>query len=94
MIRSRRGQSTSEGSGRQVFVPPAPALLVLISGVMQAVMLPMLAVAAIFFRYRRCDRSVTPGLLWDLLLWLSALGMLIAGVWAAWENLVKYFGNR
>jgi hypothetical protein len=72
-------------------VIPAPALLVLISGVMQAVMLPMLAAAAIFFRYKRCDRRVVPGVLWDLLLWLSALGMLVAGAWAARENLVKYF---
>jgi Mn2+/Fe2+ NRAMP family transporter len=73
-----------------VFIP-LPALLVLISGVLQAVMLPMLAVAAIYFRYRRCDRRILPGLLWDLLLWLSALGMLIAGVWAARENIQKFF---
>ena len=51
----------------------------------------MLAAAAIFFRYKRCDRRVVPGVLWDLLLWLSALGMLVAGAWAARENLVKYF---
>ena len=73
-------------------VIPAPTLLILISGVMQAVMLPMLAGAAIFFRYRRCDRRVVPGLPWDLLLWLSALGMLVAGVWGLWENGVVLFG--
>jgi hypothetical protein len=69
----------------------APALLVLISGVLQAMMLPMLALAAIYFRYRRCDRRLAPGRFWDLLLWLSALGMLIAGVWAAWMNAGKLY---
>ncbi len=59
-----------------------PGELVLLSGVMQAIMLPMLAGATLYFRYRRCDRRITPGRLWDLMLWLSAVGMLIAGVWA------------
>jgi Mn2+/Fe2+ NRAMP family transporter len=67
-----------------------PVLLVLISGAFQAVMLPMLALAAIFFRYRRCDRRITPGRLWDLLLWLSALGMLIAGGWLAWDKITQF----
>jgi len=59
-----------------------PGELVLLSGVMQAIMLPMLAAATLYFRYRRCDRRITPGRLWDLMLWLSAVGMLIAGAWA------------
>ncbi len=60
---------------------PHPTVLVLWSGVMQAIMLPMLAVAALFFRYRRCDARLTPGMLWDLFLWLSAAGMFVAGIW-------------
>jgi len=63
---------------------PQPAKLVLASGVMQALMLPMLAAAALYFRYQRCDPRIAPGLLWDLLLWLSALGMLLAGAWLSW----------
>ncbi len=47
---------------------------------MQAIMLPMLAFAALFFRYRRCDSRIEPGPLWDVLLWISAAGMLVAGV--------------
>ncbi|MHB8898113.1 MAG: Nramp family divalent metal transporter, partial [Thermoguttaceae bacterium] len=66
-----------------------PGELVLFSGVMQAVMLPMLAGATLFFRYRRCDRRITPGPLWDLLLWLSAVGMLVAGVWAGASEAFK-----
>ncbi len=67
-----------------------PVLLILISGIMQAVILPMLAGAALFFRYRRCDRRIMPGRFWDLFLWLSSAGMLIAGVWAAWESVAPY----
>ena len=57
--------------------------MVLACGVAQAVMLPMLGVAALYFRYVRCDRGLRPGRLWDVMLWLSVLGLLIAGGWAA-----------
>ncbi len=57
----------------------APKVLVLASGVMQALMLPMLAGAALYFRYRRSDPRVRPGRTWDSFLWISAIGMLIAG---------------
>ncbi len=57
----------------------APAQLILASGVMQAIMLPMLGFAALYFRYRRCDPRITPGRLWDVMLWLCAFGFLLAG---------------
>ncbi len=69
-----------------VFIP-APAKLVLASGVMQAIMLPMLGGATLYFRYRRCDRRITPGKLWDLMLWISAFGLLLAGGWLALTKL-------
>jgi len=68
-----------------------PVKLVLASGVMQAIMLPMLAVATLYFRYRRCDRRITPGKLWDLMLWLSALGLLVAGGTIATIAVTKLF---
>jgi Mn2+/Fe2+ NRAMP family transporter len=68
-----------------------PGELVLLSGVMQAIMLPMLAGATLYFRYRRCDRRITPGKLWDLMLWLSAVGMLVAGAWAGASKLFDLF---
>ncbi|MFO0868073.1 MAG: transmembrane Mn(2+) transporter [Pirellulales bacterium] len=58
-----------------------PTTLVLASGAMQAMMLPMLSFAALYFRYRRIDPRIRPSLVWDLCLWLSALGMLVAGGW-------------
>ncbi len=60
---------------------PEPTTLVLASGAMQAMMLPMLSFAAIYFRYRRTDARIKPSLVWDICLWVSALGMLIAGGW-------------
>ena len=65
------------------FLFPRPTLLVLAGGAMQAVMLPMVAAAALYFRYRRCDARITPGVAWDVLLWISAFGMLLAGGWLA-----------
>ncbi len=59
-------------------VPEEPEQLVLISGMVQALMLPMLAVAALFFRYHRGDERVRPGKAWDLFLWLSSIGLFIA----------------
>jgi Mn2+/Fe2+ NRAMP family transporter len=61
----------------------APVALILASGVMQAIMLPMLAGAALFLRYKRSDDRLRPSLGWDLMLWLSTLGCLLAGGWLA-----------
>jgi len=67
---------------------PKPAQLVLISGLMQAVMLPMLAIAGLYFRYCRNDRRLAPGTTWDVLLWISAAGMSVAGIWALISKLL------
>lgn len=66
---------------------PRPVELVLISGLMQALMLPMLAGASIFYRYYRIDKRLQPGMLWDVFLWISAIGMLIAGLWLGWSKI-------
>ena len=68
-------------------VLPHPTKLVLASGVMQAIMLPMLGGATLYFRYRRCDPRIAPGRLWDVMLWISALGLLLAGGWLALTKL-------
>ena len=36
----------------------------------------------LYFRYYRNDPGLMPGRLWDAFLWLSAVGMSIAGIWA------------
>ena len=64
-----------------------PARLVLISGLMQAMMLPMLAIAALYFHYFRGDDRLPTTWFWDVFLWLSACGMGIAGIWAGVTHL-------
>ena len=60
---------------------PKPAELVLISGIAQGIMLPMLAGAALFFRYKRSVEGMEPNRVWDVFLWLSAAAMLVTGIW-------------
>lgn len=72
---------------------PEPQTLVLISGIMQAIMLPMLAAAALFFRYYRSDERTRPNMLWDIFLWISAAGMFVAGVWAGWSKIEPWFAG-
>jgi Mn2+/Fe2+ NRAMP family transporter len=69
---------------------PAPAQLVLLSGVAQGIMLPMLAGAALYFRYRHCVPGLKPGRLWDTMLWISAAAMLVTGMWTVIENVVGF----
>jgi len=60
----------------------APTKMVLASGTAQAIMLPMLGAAALYFRYRRSDENVRPGRLWDAMLWLSLAGFAVIGGWS------------
>ena len=60
---------------------PEPTKLVLFSGVMQGIMLPMLAGGALFLRYKRCTPSLQPTIVWDIALWMSAIAMLVTGGW-------------
>lgn len=66
-----------------------PVVMVLVSGMAQSIMLPMLGGAALYFRYRRCDARITPGRAWDAFLWVSVAGLLIAGGYGAWAGLGK-----
>ncbi len=67
---------------------PNPTKLVLFSGVMQGIMLPMLAAAALYLRYQRCTDSLRPRLAWDIALWGSAIAMLVTGGWTVWTAIV------
>jgi Mn2+/Fe2+ NRAMP family transporter len=71
------------------FFKTSIAQLVLVSGMMQALMLPMLSGAALYFRYYKGDRRVAPGRAWDVFLWISALGMLLAASVLFWGEVAK-----
>jgi len=70
-------------------VTARPVTLVLISGVGQALLLPFLAGAAIYFRYRQLDPELRPGALWSAFLWLSAICMAAAGAYQLYDQLTK-----
>lgn len=77
-----------------VFVTGAdPVQLVIAAGTMQATLLPMLGFAALYFRYRMTDSRLRPSRLWDVMLILSCLGMLVAGVWGVWQQVAKLTGG-
>lgn len=64
-----------------------PVKLVLLSGLMQAVMLPMLGFAALYFRFKHTDKEIQPGKAWDACLIISSIGLLIAGAWGVYSKL-------
>lgn len=67
----------------------APTAMVLASGIGQAIMLPMLGGAALYFRYRRSDENLRQGRIWDAMLWLSLIGFVVIGGW----SLISLFGR-
>ena len=66
-----------------------PVTLVVLGGFMQSVMLPMLGIAALYFRFRLTDERLRPGKFWDVCLILSAIGMLISGAWGVYSKLLS-----
>ena len=62
-----------------------PVKAILIAGAIQALMLPMLGFAALYFRFKRIDQRLRPGHFWDILLVLSFLGLLLAGGWKFYQ---------
>ncbi|MFV1994025.1 MAG: transmembrane Mn(2+) transporter, partial [Verrucomicrobiales bacterium] len=65
---------------------PRPVFWVLISGMAQSLLLPVLGFAALYFRYRKTDPRLLGGRLWDASLWLSFAGFLVVGGHIAWTK--------
>lgn len=66
----------------------APVAMILWSGITQAIMLPILGFAALYFRYRRIDLAeMRPGRAWDVFLGISVAGMFAVGIWTVVEML-------
>ncbi len=53
-----------------------PVLMVLIGGIAQACMLPVLGFSTVYLRYKHTEHSIRPGLLIDVLLWTASTLML------------------
>jgi hypothetical protein len=63
--------------------------MILACGTGQAIMLPMLGGAALYFRYKRSDENLRPGWLWDAMLWLSLAGFVIIAGWSIFSIFFK-----
>jgi hypothetical protein len=68
-----------------------PTLMVIIGGFIQAVTLPVIGAAALFLRYRRTDPRITPGVVWDVFLWLSVVVLLVAALYGVFTQMAKLF---
>lgn len=63
------------------FLFPQPVLLVLIGALGQALMLPFLAAAALYFHHCRLVGVLPSSTLWTVCLWVAALAMMSAGAY-------------
>ena len=61
---------------------PEPVLLVIIGGIGQASMLPIIGFSAVYLRYKHTDPALQPHLLTDLLLWLCSTVMLVFAIYS------------
>ncbi|MCB9891189.1 MAG: Nramp family divalent metal transporter [Planctomycetes bacterium] len=65
----------------------APTRMILWSGVWQALMLPVLGFAALWFRHHENVPELRPSRAFDVCLWLSCVGFLIVGLFTAASEL-------
>jgi manganese transport protein len=66
-----------------------PVKLVFVGALAQALMLPFLGFAALYFYYRRTDKALLPGKVWAACLWFAAFAMTAVGVYKLGEELRK-----
>ena len=74
---------------------PQPVFLILLSALTQAIMLPMLGAAALYFRYWKCIPELRPSKLWDVFLIGSFGVLLVIGTYnlvTKGQDLLKFFG--
>jgi len=62
----------------------SPVIMVKVGGLFQAAMLPIIAGATLYVRYKRLPREVAPGAFVSVSLWISAAvitGMMAYAIW-------------
>jgi len=68
----------------------APVYLVMVGALAQALMLPFLAFAALYLRYRLTAESLRPGFAWTLLLWIAFASMAAVGLYQFGQQLALW----
>lgn len=66
-----------------------PKGMVVVGGFAQAMTLPIISGTAIYFRYRKLDRRITPSLILDILLWLAFISITIVAIYAMHDQIWK-----
>jgi manganese transport protein len=74
-------------SGTVYFLLQQPVILVLIGAIGQALMLPFLGAAAVYFHHSRLAGIIRSSAAWTFFLWLSALAMMLAGGYQLMQTL-------
>jgi Mn2+/Fe2+ NRAMP family transporter len=64
-----------------------PVTLVFVGAIAQALMLPFLAFAAVYFYCRRTDKALLPGKIWAACLWFAAFAMTSVGLYSLYKTL-------
>ena len=67
---------------------PKPVFLILISGSMQALMLPIVGFAVLFFRYKQSDSRLGYSKLWDVFLWVSFVSFIVIGSYQLYSKIL------
>jgi Mn2+/Fe2+ NRAMP family transporter len=72
---------------------PKPTMLITIAGMTQSLMLPMLAFAAMYFRFYETDVRLRPGWKWDVALFVSTLALFVASSWGIYSTFWDFVGQ-
>ncbi|NNJ25745.1 Nramp family divalent metal transporter [Alienimonas chondri] len=83
---------TAISVGLFAFVSSDPVLLVVIGGVAQSLLLPVLGVSAVWLRFRVAPPGLRPGAAWTACLFLSVAGLLVAGAFGGYSAVMKLIG--
>jgi Mn2+/Fe2+ NRAMP family transporter len=70
----------------------SPVSLVFVGAVAQGLMIPFLALVALWLNYRHTDAALQPGALWRACLWLSAICMVTVGGYQVFSELSRILG--
>ncbi|MBC8115032.1 MAG: Nramp family divalent metal transporter [Candidatus Saccharimonas sp.] len=66
-----------------------PKWMVVVGGFGQALTLPMITAATIYFRYRKLDRRLTPSLVLDICLWVAFVSITFVAAYALRDQIGK-----
>ena len=67
---------------------PKPVFLILISGSMQALMLPIVGFAVLYFRYKLSDYRLGYSKVWDFFLWSSFISFIVIGGYQLYSKIL------